>query len=196
MRVSPELVVLYQSLYLLYLICHLSDLAAYHSAFLAFTAPPSSPPEPTATPDAWDDPEEASTASADAASQSLHPHFAYTQRVFAALAANNYAAFAKLVPPAAPTQVLSSQAGTARLSPAPANGNPHTSSQASYAPTALHLAVARLAIPRLREQAWPALAKSYKVFTDYEWLGRALMFPPGDKEGVKAFLGGKGIAVA
>lgn len=170
--VDSNTTVLYQSLYLLYLICHLADLAGYHSALLAMSAPrpPPTPPSPL-TPDAWDKPEPASEP--DAQVTPLQPHLAYTQRVFAALAANNYAAFAKLVPPA---------------------GSPRP--EAGCAPSGLHLAVARLAIPRLREQAWPAIAKSYKVLTDLEWLGRALLFAPGDVDGVRAFLKGKGVAFA
>ena len=191
---DEETVVRYQSLYLLYLICHLADLAAYPSALLAFTAPPPLARVPTDTPDAWDDTQEEPATNIEPKSYPVHPHFAYTQCVFAALAANNYAAFAKLVPPATASPVLA--ASDARPpSTEPTSNVKIDSAPTSYVPPALHLAVARLAIPRLREQAWPAIAKSYKVFTDYEWLGRALLFPPGDAEGVMTFLKGKGLAV-
>lgn len=190
---DSDIAAFYQSLYLLYLICHLADLAAYHSALLAFTSPPPPPTAPKSTPESWDQPDDVTTGDSLERS-SLHPLFAYTQRVFAALAATNYAAFARLVPPADIGSV--SSPADKLVASLPASDTLSDPMRTPYTPPALHLAVARLAVPRLREQAWPALAKSYKVFTDYEWLARALLFAPGDVTGVKAFIKSKGVQLA
>ena len=54
------------------------------------------------------------------------------------------------------------------------------------------------ATERMREQAWTSIGRSYKLFSDLEWLARALLFDSGAEgiAGVKAFLVGKGKEVA
>lgn len=180
MRLSAELVAFYQSLYLLYLICHLADLAAFHSTLSSF-APTTQSQAPLAAPP---------TLASSAAPMSAH--LLYTQRVFAALASSNYVAFSRLVP--APSsrharQPIASREHVTSFAPV------INSATGGYLPSELHLFIARLAVPRVREQAWAALVKSYKVFTDHEWLGRALLFASDEQEEVKAYLKGKGVAV-
>lgn len=54
------------------------------------------------------------------------------------------------------------------------------------------------ATERMREQAWIAIGRSYKQFSDLEWLGRMLLFDSGaeGEAGVQAFLVSKGKEVA
>lgn len=98
-------------------------------------------------------------------------HMALARATYHALLATNYVLFARLMWP------------------------PPPSTDDDAPPDAYQLAILRSAVPAMREKAWVALEKGYKMAGDFEdlvWLGKVLMFAPEEEREVRAFLESKG----
>ncbi|KAL8292371.1 hypothetical protein RQP46_001837 [Phenoliferia psychrophenolica] len=102
----------------------------------------------------------------------LPPPLALSHAFYSALLTSNHLSLSRLLAPA--------------FTPPP-SPNPLSTEKEDER---LQLAIVLGALPRLRHQVWEPIARSYKVFTDLEWLAKVLLFPPGNEgeDAVKAFL--------
>lgn len=104
---------------------------------------------------------------------------ALAHAIYAALLSSNHLALSRILAPI--------------LAP-PTSTDSNWEESDSSADERLQLAIVVGALPKLREQVWRPLERSYKTFTDLAWLARVLLFPPGEEgeTAVKEFLVAKG----
>ncbi|KAK4702800.1 hypothetical protein P7C70_g3423, partial [Phenoliferia sp. Uapishka_3] len=91
--------------------------------------------------------------------------------IYAALLTSNYLALSRLLLPIFSPSKPSSSTETWE----------ETEDAEKEADQSLQLAIVVGALPRLREQFWEPIAKSYKNFSDLRWLANVLLFPPGEE---------------
>lgn len=161
--IIPELHSFYQSLYLLQLISYLSELSSFHTVLSTFLH--SNP-----------------STSGSSSSSNLPTDLQFVNQIYTCLISSNYTSLSRLIYP--PTSTFTPR--TKLISP---NSLPPLSPTVKLN---LQLSVIRSSIPNWRERAWERIERSYKVFDDFNWLGRALLFEEGDERGVKEFLKSKG----
>lgn len=121
-------------------------------------------------------------SSSSSSTSNLPPDLQFVNQIYTCLISSNYTSLSRLIyPPTsafAPRTKITSDTSLPPLSP--------------VVKLNLQLSVIRSSIPKWRERAWERIERSYKVFDDFAWLGRALLFEEGDEKGVKEFLKAKG----